>query len=240
MSSTADTVLPGRHIPLTSDEVKAYLRDNADLIQDDPEFAAYLLPREAPQGNLVDFQDYLVRRLQDQVSLLKKERVGFYQINRSNELARERTHIAVLRLLEARSFDDLVQIATRELSTCLGVDAVALCIETDGQMVATTPVPFDVSILPRGMVNTMIGSDAAYLLHSGRIRLPSIYGEISSQLESEALVRLNISPNTPTGLLALGSLESATFHSDQSTDLLDFLARTLERCFRTWLDLPAE
>ena len=40
------------------------------------------------------------------------------------------------------------------------------------------------------------------------------------------------------GLLALGSREPDTFHPGQATELLCFLTRVIERCIRSWLDLP--
>jgi len=40
------------------------------------------------------------------------------------------------------------------------------------------------------------------------------------------------------GLLALGGFEAEQFHPDQAIDLLEFLARIVERCVRQWLELP--
>ena len=57
-----------RHIPLTAEEVKAYLRDNADLVQDDAELMALLLPGIDDDDNVVSFQSHLVKRLQQQLA----------------------------------------------------------------------------------------------------------------------------------------------------------------------------
>jgi hypothetical protein len=51
-------------------------------------------------------------------------------------------------------------------------------------------------------------------------------------------VRLRFNSQTPAGLLALGSRQEEKFHPGQGTELLQFLARALERCVRAWLDLP--
>jgi uncharacterized protein YigA (DUF484 family) len=42
------------------------------------------------------------------------------------------------------------------------------------------------------------------------------------------------------GLLALGSRVEGRFDPSQGTELLGFLARILELCIRTWLELPRE
>ena len=56
----------------------------------------------------------------------------------------------------------------------------------------------------------------------------------------QALLRLRPSARAPTGLLALGSRVEGRFDPGQGTELLSFLARILELCIRTWLELPRE
>ena len=58
-------------------------------------------------------------------------------------------------------------------------------------------------------------------------------------MKSQALARLHASRRSPAGLLALGSRDPEKFHSGQASELLTFLARTLERLIRGWLHLPA-
>ena len=41
-------------------------------------------------------------------------------------------------------------------------------------------------------------------------------------------------------VLAFGSRERTRFHSGQATELLQFLARVLEKLIRVWLDLPED
>jgi uncharacterized protein YigA (DUF484 family) len=79
----------------------------------------------------------------------------------------------------------------------------------------------------------------------GRCRLAAnvrgsrgLYGNLAEDVHSEALVRLDVSPGSPPGLLALGGFEPEQFHPDQAVDLLEFLAHVVERCVRQWLDLP--
>ena len=43
---------------------------------------------------------------------------------------------------------------------------------------------------------------------------------------------------TPQAMLALGSRQPEHFHPGQGTELLVFLAGTLQQCIRMWLDLP--
>ena len=67
----------------------------------------------------------------------------------------------------------------------------------------------------------------------------TIFGAGAGLVSSDALLRLNIAPNAPRALLAFGSRQPDQFHAGQGTELLNFLARVLESCFRSWLELPA-
>jgi len=67
-----------------------------------------------------------------------------------------------------------------------------------------------------------------------------LFGPNGREVRSFALIRLAISPIAPPGILALGCHASDAFDPSQGTDLLDFLARVLERQVRTWLNLPSK
>ena len=60
-----------------------------------------------------------------------------------------------------------------------------------------------------------------------------IFGDDTDRLRSEAIIRLDI--NGRRGLMALGSLDPETFREDNGTELLNFLARVLERRLGEWL-----
>ena len=65
---------------------------------------------------------------------------------------------------------------------------------------------------------------------------PALFGSAAPLVKSQALLRLQLKRDAPCGLLALGSREATRFHSGQGTELLAFLGRGLELCFRGWLD----
>ena len=67
----------------------------------------------------------------------------------------------------------------------------------------------------------------------------AVFGPATRLVRSQALLRLHASRIAPVGLLAFGSRDSERFHPGQGTELLNFLARMLERLIRGWLHLPA-
>ena len=76
--------------------------------------------------------------------------------------------------------------------------------------------------------------------HYDYSRVPFILASVTIDFRSEALLRLRPSARAPMGLLALGSRVEGRFDSNQGTEFLVFLARSLELCIRTWLELPRE
>ena len=69
-------------------------------------------------------------------------------------------------------------------------------------------------------------------------RIEAIYGAGANLVRSQALVRVDISLDTPPAILAFGSRDPELFQDGQGTEQVSFLARVVERQFRTWLNLP--
>ena len=65
-----------------------------------------------------------------------------------------------------------------------------------------------------------------------------IYGGGAALVHSQILLRVDISMDTPPAILAFGSRNPELFQEGQATDQVLFLARVIERCFRSWLNLP--
>ncbi len=68
--------------------------------------------------------------------------------------------------------------------------------------------------------------------------IEAIYGGGAALVKSQILLRVDISMNTPPAILAFGSRDAGMFQEGQATDQVLFLARVIERCFRSWLNLP--
>ena len=66
-----------------------------------------------------------------------------------------------------------------------------------------------------------------------------IFGPGAGLVKSQALLRLEISHNTPAGIIAFGSRDPEAFGPDQAIDQIGFLAQVVERCFRLWIDLQS-
>ena len=66
-----------------------------------------------------------------------------------------------------------------------------------------------------------------------------LFGPGAGLVKSHALVRLEISADTPAGIIAFGSRDPEAFHPNHAVDQIGFLAQVVERCFRIWLGIQA-
>jgi uncharacterized protein YigA (DUF484 family) len=68
---------------------------------------------------------------------------------------------------------------------------------------------------------------------------PIIFGPAAPLVRSQLLLRLELMPEVPLGMLALGSRDPLLFQELQGTELVNFLARAVERSLRFWLEWSA-
>ncbi|MBX3489548.1 DUF484 family protein [Parvibaculum sp.] len=224
---------------ISAADVTAYLRRHPELLANDPDLIASLVPPSQSTGrNVLDMQHFMIGRLQGQVRMLRDIQSDLIEASSLNSFAREQVHAAALRLLDAESFEHLIEYATgpEGLARVLGVRAATLCVET-ANGVAGIGIR-GVRVLEPGGVDRIMGIGERCRLAAHVRGSRGLYGPLAEEVNSEALVRLDFAPGAPPGLMALGGFEPEQFHPDQAVDLLEFLARIVERCVRRWLDLP--
>lgn len=193
-------------------------------------------PDASPDGGeVIDLQHAMVGRLRSELAHNAKEHSALIDAGRSNQRSQARIHDAVLQLLSARSLDHLLELMATDLVGLLDIDAVALCLETGSVAPATS---HGIRVLPDGTIAKAVDGERHVTLRDNVSGNRRIFGEAAGLVRSEALLRLRVRDDAPPALLALGSREPRRFHPGQGTELLAFLARVMEHCIRTWLDLP--
>lgn len=222
---------------ITEEDVLDFLRKNPKFLQNHPEAVEFLTPPTLAKGKgIADFQSYMIQRLKadkEEVISSTQEIVNTSRANMNNQ---QRIHKAVLRLLEAESFDDFIQCITTDLATVLDVDIAVLLVEANGHSIPHIQTP-GIRIVPGGTIDKwMRGKNV--LLQDNISGIEPIYGGGAALVRSQILLRVDISMNTPHAILAFGSRDPHMFHTGQATDQILFLARVIERCFRAWLNLP--
>jgi hypothetical protein len=142
----------------------------------------------------------------------------------------------VLLLLEASSFNDFIYTITMDITSILDVDITTLVVESSGQEIPHINTA-GIRIVPEGTIDRWM-EDKSVLLQNNIQGIEMIYSSGANLVASQALLRVDISMDTPPAILAFGSRNPDLFEPGQATDQIIFLARVVERCFRSWLNLP--
>ncbi len=223
---------------LTAQDILAYLKDNPNFLEKTPEAIDLLVPsKDRSNGRKVaDFQYYLVEKARADKAEVEKQTADIIQNARSNMHNQSRIHAAILRLLEAENFQDFIHIITMDLNAILNVDLTCLVVESNGHNVAAMNLN-GIRIVPEGTINTWM-ANKEHILESDICGIEEIYGGGAGLVRSQALLRIDISMNTPPTILAFGSRDPNTFQDAQGTELISFLARIVERSMRSWLHMP--
>ena len=240
MTSPSESAEPARSSRLTADRVRRFLTRHPDFLNRHPALLTVLTPPAYRNGEgVLDMQRFMLDRLQREVIGLKNVQDEILAASRGNLSSQAKIHAAVLALMEARTFDDLIRRATADLATLIDVDVVSLCVEAVPESEATNAITCGVRILEPDAVAGWFGEAGDVVLRSDIAGDGALYGEAASHVRAEALLRLDIGTRGPAGMLALGSRHVERFHSGQATDLLNFLGAVLGRAIRGWLHLPA-
>ena len=224
--------------PIAADDVADYLRRNPDFLRDRQELLSVLTPPSRPSGDgVVDMQQFMIERLRDEVRRLNTRHDELLASARGTMAGHRHVHESVLDILSARTFEDAIQAITVDLAARLELDAVTICIESHEPQV-TPATKLGVRVLKPGTVDSVLGAGKKVILRPSVRGEARLFGQSAQLIRSDALLRLEVSPMTPTGVLALGTRSEGHFQSGQGTENLVFLARIVEVSIRQWLDLP--
>lgn len=224
-----------------AEAVADHLAQNPDFLLQHPELIAILTPPSHRRGdNVVDMQRVMIESLQRDLVRGRGVQDELVQAGRRHRTRQSRVHRAALDIIAAASFEDVIQVLTTDLAVHLDVDVVALCVEADGEAPASASGAMGgVHMLAPGAVSDVMGGERAVLLRPTVAPALAIYGAAAPLIASDALLRLDIGPRSPIGLVALGAREEGRFDESQGTEPFRFLARIIAITIGTWLDLPA-
>lgn len=230
---------PAEETELKPRQVLRFLRENPDFLFRNPEILESLKPPFRNSGDgVIDLQHFMVERLRGDMARLRADQDDLVSTSRDNLSNQARVHKAVLALLGAPTFEQLIEVVTVDFAMLLDVDVACLCIESEGEPNRRI-MAGGVHLVPPGTVEALFGRTRDVILRSDVEGDAALFAGAAGLVRSDALVRLSVSKATPPGLLAFGTRHPGYFHPGQGTELLTFLARVLEHCVREWLDLPS-
>tara|TARA_R110000868_G_scaffold338485_2_gene599247 strand:- start:4115 stop:4801 length:687 start_codon:yes stop_codon:yes gene_type:complete len=214
--------------PMNADAIRNYLLSNPDFIREDAELFALLAHRDTGEG-VIDLGAAARSKLLAELRQLKSLNSSIIETARANLATQSQIHMAVLALLEVDSLAALDRKISSRLTGALGVDVCRVLIE------GHAPLKSAESILgtSTGFVGEVLGAKVERLGPVNRDLAHALYGQQGARVRSEAIVRLDF--NGHDGLMALAARDQTLFESGQGTELLNFLARCVERMIIRWL-----
>ena len=236
---TKDSTDPSQATQVTAAQVVEYLERNPDFLSRNPQALDQQTTPERELGDgVVDFQSAMISRLRADVAGHTDLQRELLDTSRANLSIQARVHECVLALLDARSFEKVIETVATDLSVLLDLDVVTLCVESEQGAWSGGAAGQGLRMISPGTVEEVFGTGEELILRCGIDGHAEAFGEAASLVRSEALVRLQISSSTPPALLAFGSRDPEKFHPGQATELIGFLAAVLESVIRGWLTLP--
>jgi len=223
----------------SAEEVLLYLQRHPDFLLAFPELLTVLTPPRLDRGDrVIDMQHFMVQHQRNEIARLKAQQKTLLAASRSNLAGQARVHSAVLAILGAKTFEQLIQVVTTDLAALLDADVVTIAVERQGSQRARLP-HHGVQILEPGIVAQVLGMKRDIVLQTDVHGDPLLFGDGAGLVRSAAIIRLPVCSKAPAGLLCIGTRKPGRFHAGQGTELLAFLARALGITIAAWLDLPA-
>lgn len=221
---------------LSAEQVADYLARHPEFFETNGHLLSTMAAPGRWSGGVVDIQKVMLDRRVEEIAELRNCAIEVIETSRTNMTVQTRTHAAVLALLTAVTFDQLLKVVQEDLPLLLDVDVAVLAFEAGDRALAEL-VASETRYLKTGAVDALIGEDKDVRLIREVHDDGTLFGGAAGLVRSAAVARLRPCRTTPAGLLALGS-RSGTFHPGQGTELLQFLARVLEACVQRWHGKP--
>ncbi|MFV0360511.1 DUF484 family protein [Tropicimonas sp.] len=227
----------------------AALRDQilADpgLVLDDPAIMSSLVTATGGmQGeNVIDLRGVAMERLEDRLERLEDTHRSVLAAAYDNVAGTGQIHRAVLALLDAESFTDMLGVLAEALPGILRVDCVRLVLESAANAEADLPEAGEIlRIVKPGYVDHYVraGRSGARARRITLRPLPESFGALyeghDREIGSEAALVLDLGASRLPAMLLFGAEDVAQFSPEQGTDLLDFLTGVFERQMLRWLN----
>lgn len=226
---------------LMADDLREKIIANPDVLLEDADVMRALVGADngALGGNVVDLRSVAMARLEARFDRLEDTHQTVIAAAYDNLAGTNQVHRAILRLMDAQTFDAFLADLTGDVADILRVDAIRLVLESNDPD-ATDDMRPTVAVMPQDFIEGYITLGRNMPARQITLRKfhkagGSLYGDRAQYIQSEACLRLDLGPTRLPSLLVMGSEDAEQFTPQQGTDLLAFFAGVFERAMRRWL-----
>lgn len=226
-------------------QVLEYLARHPDFLRKHPELLAILTPpARALGGDVLDFQQFQLKNLQANARTLKGKYDVLVDFCRDNLSVQSQVHDAVLRLVCARSLEQLLEVVTLDLVSLFDVDVVRLAVESEAAEFYATYYSEEnysgIVFISSGTCDALFGGNRRALMARDTEAVeipgfPEIFSDCAGLVNSCALLKLDLERVNRKVLLAFGVRYKDRFNPGQGLELLHFLARIVAHQLDTYL-----
>ena len=206
--------------------VRAFLTEHPEFVRGDGPLMDALGVKPA-QANVVEFGPAALARATEAHRHEKSARARLEATARANFHAQSQVHQAVLELIEAQDHADLSSRLDALARARFGLAAAMIALEGPDE------VPSSWHAMAKGQSDLVLG-------HGAQARLGvvptavGLFGALGPQIGSVALARICLGEAERQGVLAFGSADAEAFSAEMGRELIDFLARVVERMAERW------
>jgi hypothetical protein len=220
-----DVLRADAHEWARDEAIRMFLKTRPEFVRDDPELMQVLGVR-LDAANVIDFGPAALSRAASAHRKESSVRRRLEAVAQANFDAQSRTHEAVIELLGARNHSDLAARLDALAKAHFGLSAAVIALEGPNR----TPAGW--RPLAEGQCNLTLGRGKPARLGVAPTAL-GLFGA-GDAVGSVALIRLSIWSPARAGILAFAAADDTAFSSDMGHELIDFLARVVERTAERW------
>jgi uncharacterized protein YigA (DUF484 family) len=220
-----DVLRADAHEWARDEAIRMFLKTRPEFVRDDPELMQALGVR-LDAANVIDFGPAALSRAASAHRKESSVRRRLEAVAQANFDAQSRTHEAVIELLGARNHSDLAMRLDGLAKAHFGLTAAVIALEGPGR------APAGWRPLAEGQCDLTLGRGKPARLGVA----PTALGLFTAgdAVGSVALIRLSIWSPARAGILAFAAADDTAFSPDMGHELIDFLARVVERTAERW------
>ena len=226
---------------IMADDLREKIIANPDVLLEDHDVMRALVgaKEDAAGVNIVDLRGVAMERLEARFDRLEDTHRTVVAAAYENLAGTNQVHRAILRMMDAETFDTFLTNLTGEVADILRVDAIRLVLESADPNAADEMRP-TIAVMPEDFIEGYITLGRNMPARQVTLRKfhkvgGSLYGDRAQYIQSEACLKLDLGPDRLPGMLVMGSEDPKLFTPQQGTDLLGFFAGVFERTMRRWL-----
>lgn len=225
-TTMSDATRATKKAAVDPESVRAFLRTEPAFLREDENLLGEL-GLKVDVGNVIDFGPKALARAAAAHRREASVRQAIEANARANFSAQAQTHAAVIDVLDARNHSDLARRVDEMSMLRFGLAAGVMALEGPFR------VPAGWCALVDGQVDMLMG-DAPIARMGFYAPALGLFGDKIDRIRSMALVRMAIWEPRREAILAFGSTDPEAFTPDMGTELVNFLARVVERTAERW------